>query len=1183
MKQHKYFVLMMMIASMVWAASLVAAIKPYVQVTSERIPMRKGTGTSETVIAEIPVNTILEYLEKKDAWIRVKIPNNEDGYVYIADTKFVHYKTIEILSTAMILNGPHDSFRAIGQANRGAKLKVIGEEANYFLVVAKENQLGWIDFRDAKETSILDFVQIGSETKTKVAPYDDAPVFVTLKSGTQALKLDQKNGWYLVGDNKNGVQGWIKQDLSDEIDYGLRTLTSANLRDGASVNYNVIGMLEPGTPLIIIQKIDDWYDVQTKEGLRGWIAASDVVPYKAPQEETPSPERPSEDDLEPPAKGGVLASIARYRVTSQKSEIRQGYNTNFKVLDEVVEGSIVLVIGSYRDWYRIRYYPQGRIGWIQQNRLKDATIYFTNLECNIRQGYGTNFKVIRRVPAGTPLAKLDRVVDDWYRISMPDGVIGWILGELITPENDAYITNQFANVRDGAGTENLKIATLSAANVVSVIGSRGEWYRIKFAGNNEGWILNELVSPVYDYCETNEAVTLYNDATKSAKSNVTLPNGSGAFVINRENTMVQVRNATQKGWIDLESVDVAYINTLGNFIAEATIISTPTPTPSQPTTPSQPEPGFPDVTTLYTYQLTNIRMGPGTQYGRVIRVQPGVQLKVLSQQGDWYNVKLPDGNEGFVRGDVVSKQRVASTSVSRETLYTTQATRLYTEPDSRADRMAMTLNPGTLVTRIDVKGTWTQVTTPDNQTGWLQSTLLDSSAPKPRVFEYTDFIVDEGFLETTNEVNLRSGPSELANRIGRIPKGTRITKKGMKGNWYCIDSELGMGYISKDYANDVTMRPIITLTDVDVKGSRNTTSQTIGKWYAGRVLLPSNKVGSWYSVPSNAGEQGWVNEKDVTDLKFPEYYASGNVSVLREPAANATVEFTLRDGDVVKPVYDKTNWFFIKISDDKCGWVARSSVQKQYLPRIKISTKATAYKSPSMTSDAVGSLKLNEVYQPVAKSNEWYKIPYKSNQFGWVYSSAYTEILEDNVVVTQKASIREGPGKNYQLNGYISPGEIYQSVGKTSGWIQILKSDGDVGWIEANATKEYTYEVVPVTETIDVYNGPGEQFNIMKTLPMSTKLTPIDENEGWYKVKLDGDVYGWIKKPGDAPSKIRVRVVFTLDNSDIKREASESSSTVKRVEPATDLLIIDESGDWYKVKLPRENLEGWIQKRDVFE
>jgi len=53
-------------------------------------------------------------------------------------------------------------------------------------------------------------------------------------------------------------------------------------------------------------------------------------------------------------------------------------------------------------------------------------------------------------------------------------------------------------------------------------------------------------------------------------------------------------------------------------------------------------------TVSVTGPLVNIRSGPGMKNKVLTTVKKGDELEVLGEIGSWYNVKLPDGTEGWI-------------------------------------------------------------------------------------------------------------------------------------------------------------------------------------------------------------------------------------------------------------------------------------------------------------------------------------------------------------------------------------------------------------------------------------------------------------------------------------------------------------------------------------------------------
>jgi hypothetical protein len=59
------------------------------------------------------------------------------------------------------------------------------------------------------------------------------------------------------------------------------------------------------------------------------------------------------------------------------------------------------------------------------------------------------------------------------------------------------------------------------------------------------------------------------------------------------------------------------------------------------------------VTLAVTSSSLNVRGGPSTAQAPVARVKKGDRLLLVGQEGEWYQVRLPDGRAGWVHGKYV--------------------------------------------------------------------------------------------------------------------------------------------------------------------------------------------------------------------------------------------------------------------------------------------------------------------------------------------------------------------------------------------------------------------------------------------------------------------------------------------------------------------------------------------------
>ena len=70
------------------------------------------------------------------------------------------------------------------------------------------------------------------------------------------------------------------------------------------------------------------------------------------------------------------------------------------------------------------------------------------------------------------------------------------------------------------------------------------------------------------------------------------------------------------------------------------------------TTPATPSPGTGNIITV-RWTFANIRSGAGDNYPVVTTVKQGDKLTVIGESGEWFNVRLENGQEGWISNKVV--------------------------------------------------------------------------------------------------------------------------------------------------------------------------------------------------------------------------------------------------------------------------------------------------------------------------------------------------------------------------------------------------------------------------------------------------------------------------------------------------------------------------------------------------
>ena len=1020
-------------------------------------------------------------------------------------------------------------------------------ETLYQLTLANGNS-GWILKDDSKKAVQKNIVLIKNAVVRK-EPDENSQKIVKVSKGTELLQLDKAGSWYLVKVTDD-LKGWLQENnIKIVTANNITVFKEAHIRRGPNKMYGTIETVPANTRLTEIEKKKEWYKVRTPNGKTGWVHKDYVgeKSYAIQKYVVPT----------------------QFLITTQDCNIRQGYSTNFKILRRVQKGSILVKFGAKDDWFRVKFPPNGRIGWIKADLVDDnVEILLTNRDCNIRQGYNTTFPVIRKVKAGTPLAKIGSR-DDWYRVHLPDGIIGWIKSDLSTNVSDVFFTNQKSNVLDGPSSDFTKIGELKSGTIVVKSKLKGEWYKIKLPGKtNDGWIKKDMLSTVFEYVETKDNTNIREGPGTNNPIFKKVSKNTALFKVGQQDDWLEVRLlGGGKGWVRQELITPFYLGKPDDRSTSTVSVTSETSTDSSPSI---------STTSLTTIQQTNIRIGTGLDYAILTRVETGTKLIKVATHGDWYEVILPDKTVGYVHYSVFSKDGIAP---EKGKLYTIRASNVRSDPDSTSKRITR-LASGTVVSKLDQKENWTYVKLKSGIIGWIFSPLLASRTTEIKPVDVT---VEYGFLKTVNDFNIRSGPGETYKIITKIPEDQQLKKIGSHKNWYKVQlNDKQSGWIRDDIVENVIVGKLITISPTEVKEKADSKSRVLEKLSTGTVLNPGEKVGDWFAITTPSRQGGWVNFENVNKLSYPIVYAKDKSKVLQTASEDAPILTILDECDELEPLAEDGYWLFVKLPDGSKGWILESMVFNQLFPKIKIIKDAKAYVNPTSNSKIISILMKGDEFQSLLKQDEWYKITLRGGGFGWVYSSYCDIVFCGNIVITKPTNVREGPGLEYKIITTVKEGQEFNCYAEEKSWVKILSPNGEVGWIRKEVSGESFYEAVITARPTEVRSGPGNHYELLTTLNSNIKITPIDEQNNWYKYNYSPSQKGWVRK-SDFVNWTKSAIVFTLERCYIRNGPGENYKVIKQIEPATDLNVIGENRDWYKVKLMNANIEGWISKDMVFE
>lgn len=279
---------------------------------------------------------------------------------------------------------------------------------------------------------------------------------------------------------------------------------------------------------------------------------------------------------------------------------------------------------------------------------------------NVRSGPGLTYTVTGSLKSGTR-AEVISVSGEWLEIQMDSGT-GWIASWLVKSDEASQSVDKTAvskvdalNIRTGPSLSTAVISKMNAGDKAIITGRKGEWTAITRNGT-DGWVHTDYITEVSETVSETHVNDRQNDSSSLDKFTVAVD----VLNVRKEpglssKVMTQIRRnetyAIEK--VDGNWVRIAYEKDKSGWVYtfHGTMGSGST-SASQ----SSSEPGK-RVTVLTNG--TNIRSSATTSSEIVTRVNAGERLDVVSEDGDWFKVTLPSGEQAFIAKWVVSTGTVA--------------------------------------------------------------------------------------------------------------------------------------------------------------------------------------------------------------------------------------------------------------------------------------------------------------------------------------------------------------------------------------------------------------------------------------------------------------------------------------------------------------------------------------------
>lgn len=284
-----------------------------------------------------------------------------------------------------------------------------------FLVLNPHGENGFykLSIRPQGETvfAAVDLRVTTADLNLRKGPSTSYSVITVMKKGTTVEVLNVSGGWAKV--NYNNTTGYASTSYLKAAEAPIMVTTAnLNMRTGPTTGYQVILVIPKGAEVKVISTEGGWAKVNY-QGTVGYASLS-YLKTKAAESE-------------------ISGTLMR---TTANLNMRTGPSTSNPVIRVIPKGAQVTVTGKNGGWAQVTY--SGSQGYASLTYLVDdattppeqTTVYYTTDELNLREGPGTNYKIIAVMPYGSKVTAVPGS-GSWLKVTY-QGKTGYAHGAYLT-------------------------------------------------------------------------------------------------------------------------------------------------------------------------------------------------------------------------------------------------------------------------------------------------------------------------------------------------------------------------------------------------------------------------------------------------------------------------------------------------------------------------------------------------------------------------------------------------------------------------------------------------------------------------------------------------------------------------------------------------------------------------------
>jgi N-acetylmuramoyl-L-alanine amidase len=279
-------------------------------------------------------------------------------------------------------------------------------------------------------------------------------------------------------------------------------------------------------------------------------------------------------------------------------------------------------------------------------------------QLRVRSGPGTSFRVIGFINKGQKFTVLGQN-ENWYKINSPFGE-GWVVRDFLeiktikqeskqdnsgTKNNMGMVNGDTLNIRQAPSTTSPVIGKLTKGTSVSIYSKQNNWVEVGFS-NLRGWVSSEFIDSQTTGVSTGKTQSTKNGISGTVTANSLSIRAGASLNTKLLGTVTKGLSFTileeKYNWAKIEYKTGSFGWVAGWYLDKKAEKS------------QQSGQDVKESLITIIHNGTNIRKGPDVQSAVVERANKGLNFSVKSVINDWYEIKLKNGQTGYVAGWLVS-------------------------------------------------------------------------------------------------------------------------------------------------------------------------------------------------------------------------------------------------------------------------------------------------------------------------------------------------------------------------------------------------------------------------------------------------------------------------------------------------------------------------------------------------